>query len=123
MISAGRRGDAVTYFMRKMVGVPAPVVVVMRLMFWIWRKLAAVAHTLPYDAAVMGAWTAPAARLATVAVPTLAMDGEKTDLRLHRAVQAVADALPNVQRRTLKGQTHNVSPEVITPVLVEFFAG
>jgi pimeloyl-ACP methyl ester carboxylesterase len=51
MIAAGRRGDAVKYFMQKMVGVPAIFVVLMR----------------------------------------------------------------------LKGQTHNVSPEVLTPALVEWF--
>jgi hypothetical protein len=38
-------------------------------------------------------------------------------------VHAVAQALPKAQRRTLKGQTHNMKPEILTPVLVEFFAG
>ncbi len=121
MISAGRRGDAVKYFMREMVGVPAIFVVLMRLMPWIWRKLLAVAHTLPYDAAVMGDWSLPTARLASITIPVLAIAGEKTDVRLGRAVQAVVDAVPNAQHRTLRGQTHNVMPEVIAPVLVEFF--
>jgi pimeloyl-ACP methyl ester carboxylesterase len=122
MIAAGRRSDAVKYFMRKMVGVPAIFVVLMRLMPWIWRKLEAVAHTLPYDAAVLGDWSLPTARLASITIPVLAMAGEKTDVRLGRAVRAVADAVPNAQHRTLRGQTHNVAPEVITPVVVEFFA-
>jgi hypothetical protein len=34
-------------------GAPAALVILLRLMPWIWRKLEAVAHTLPYDAAVM----------------------------------------------------------------------
>ena len=37
--------------------------------------------------------------------------------------QAVADLLPNGQRRTLKGQQHNVAAESLAPVLAEFFAG
>lgn len=123
LIGAGRRGAAVTYFMRKMVGVPAFFVAIMRLMPGMWSKLKAVAHTLPYDAAVMGDFSVPTSRLAAVTVPTLAIDGEKTDVRIIRAVEAVAQAVPNAQRRTLKGQTHNVKAEVLAPVVVEFFAG
>jgi pimeloyl-ACP methyl ester carboxylesterase len=121
MIAAGRRGDAVKYFMQKMIGVPAIFVLMMRLMPWVWPKLKAVAHTLPYDAAVMNDWSLPAARLASITIPTLAIGGEKTDPRLSRAVQAVAKTVPSAQHRTLKGQTHNVKPEVITPALVEWF--
>ena len=36
--------------------------------------------------------------------------------------EALADALPNAQRRTLEGQTHEVAPEVLAPVLQAFFA-
>ena len=122
LIAAGRRGDAVRYFMRQMVGVPAVFVAIMRVMFGVWRKLEAVAHTLPYDAAVLGDFTVPRQRLASITVPTLAVNGEKTDVRLRHAVQAVAAAVPGAQRRTLKGQTHNVAPKALTPVLLEFFA-
>ena len=123
LIASGRRGDAVKYFMREMIGAPPIVVVLMRLMPGGWRKLEAVAHTLPYDAAVMGDFSLPAARLAVVKIPVLAIHGEKTDVRLRRSVQAVADAVPRAQRRILKGQTHNVKPGVLTPALVEFFNG
>jgi hypothetical protein len=40
---------------------------------------------------------------------------------MSHAAQAVADVLANVQRRTLKGQPHNVAPEAMAPVLIEFF--
>jgi len=121
LISAGNRGGAVKYFMRSMVGVPAPAVVMMQLMPWMWRKLEAVAHTLPYDAAVMSEFKVPVARLATIRTPTLAMHGSKTDPRLQKAVRSVANAVPGAQYRTLPGQTHNVSPAALTPALVEFF--
>ena len=65
----------------------------------------------------------PTGRVASIRVPTIVMDGEKSDVRLRHAVKAVADALPNVERRTLKGQTHNVAPKVLAPVVREFFAG
>jgi len=123
MIADGDRGGAVRYFMRTMVGVPAPFVVMMQLMPWIWRKMKAVAHTLPYDAAVMTEFKVPTARLASVRVPTLVMHGSRTDVRLARAAQVVASAVPGAEHRTLDGQTHNVSPAVLTPAIVDFFTG
>lgn len=121
LLAAGDRGGAVRYFMRSMVGVPAPFVVMMQLMPWIWRKMKAVAHTLPYDAAVMSGFKVPKARLASIKIPTLAMHGSKTDARLQKATRAVADAVPGAQLRTLAGQTHNVKPAVLAPAVVEFF--
>ncbi|HLO17095.1 MAG TPA: alpha/beta hydrolase [Anaerolineales bacterium] len=63
----------------------------------------------------------PTERLRTVTVPTLVLDGGETPW-LSNTAQAVADTLPNAQRRTLKGQPHNVAPEAIAPALVEFFS-
>ncbi len=68
LLASGNRGAAVKYFMKDMVGAPAALVVLMRLMPWIWRKLEAVAHTLPYDAAVMTAFRIPRSRFASIAV-------------------------------------------------------
>ena len=121
LIAAGDRGGAVKYFMRTMVGVPMPIVVMMRLMPWIWRKLEAVAHTLPYDAAVMSGFRVPAGRLAAIKVPALVMHGSKTDARLKKAAESVASAVLGARQRTLEGQTHNVKPEVLAPAILEFF--
>jgi pimeloyl-ACP methyl ester carboxylesterase len=121
LLGEGRRGDAVAYFMRDMVGVPGPVVVMMRLMFWVWPKLTAVAHTLPYDAAVMGDFTMPAARLATIRTPTMVLHGGKTDAKLQRAARDAADAIPGAKHDVLAGQTHNVKPEVLAPAAIAFF--
>lgn len=121
LVAEDDRGGAVKYFMRTMVGLPAPMVVLMRLMPWIWRRLEAVAPTLPYDAAVMTDYKVPAARLATIATPTLVLHGGKTDVRLQQAARAVADAVPGARHRTLAGQTHNVKPAVLAPAVIEFF--
>ena len=69
----------------------------------------------------MSGFKVPTARLAKIRVPTLAMHGSKTDVRLQKATLAVADAVPGAQRRTLEGQTHNVTPSVLAPAVVEFF--
>ena len=121
LLAEGNRGGAVKYFMKDMVGAPAPIVVMMRLMPWVWRKLEAVAHTLPYDAAVMTAFRIPRARFASIGVPVLMMNGAKTDGRLREAAQAIAGAIPAARHRELAGQTHNVKPDVLAPAVVEFF--
>jgi hypothetical protein len=86
-----------------------------------------VAHTLAYDGIIMGNNMAghalQARQWASVTMPTLVMDGGASEAWARNAVQALIDALPNAQRRTLQGQTHNVDPTVLAPVLVEFFKG
>lgn len=121
-IAEGRRGDAVQFFLVDMVGLPAIVGYLMRVLP-VWRKLKAVAHTLPYDAAVLGDFSLPRGRAAVVTVPTLVIGGEKSSAELRAAASATAEAVPGAQLRMLKGQTHDVSAKVVAPVLVEFFGG
>jgi pimeloyl-ACP methyl ester carboxylesterase len=120
LLSLGRRGDMVELFMTQAVGMPVEVVAQMRQAPW-WPAQEALAHTLIHNAEIMGDFSLPKERVASIRVPTLVIDGGQTPWLSH-AAQAVADALPNAQRRTLKGQPHNVAPEAIAPVLVEFFA-
>ena len=121
ILSAGDRGGALKYFMKDMVGAPATMVAMMRLMPWIWRKLEAVAHTLPYDAAVMTEFRIPRTRFASIDVPSLIMNGSKTDLRLRDAARKLAGIIPRAVHRELAGQTHNVKAGVLVPPVVEFF--
>ena len=120
LLASGNRGGAVKYFMKDMVGAPAPMVVVMRLMPWIWRKLEAVAHTLPYDAEVMTEFRIPRARFASIGTPVLVMNGSRTDPRLKDAARAIAAAIPGAQHRELPRQTHNVKPGVLARAAAEF---
>jgi pimeloyl-ACP methyl ester carboxylesterase len=119
-LSEGRRGDAVAAFMMR-VGMPAEAVAGMR-HAPMWPGLEAVAPTLGYDNAVMGDGTVPTERAAAINVPTLVMDGGASPAMMRDAADAIADAIPGAQRRTLEGQTHEVAPEAIAPALVEFFA-
>jgi len=61
--------------------------------------------------------------MASVTVPTLVIDGGASPAFMHNAAQAAVAAIPNAQHRTLEGQTHDVAPEILAPVLEEFFAG
>lgn len=121
IVASGRRGDAIEYFMTTMVGMPVEFVAPMRQSPF-WPNLEKLAHVIIYEADVMKDYSLPKAQLASVTVPTLVIDGGIAPWLSHSA-QAVADALPNAQRRTLHGQPHNVDAAAIAPVLVEFFAG
>jgi pimeloyl-ACP methyl ester carboxylesterase len=101
-------------------GAPAEAIAGMR-QTPIWSLFEAVAPTLAYDDAIMGNGAVPAERLASIAVPTLVIAGGASPAFMHNAARAVAHALPNAQYRTLEGQTHEVAPEALAPLLVEFF--
>jgi hypothetical protein len=129
LVSAGRRGDAVEYFMTRAVGVPAEFVAQMK-EAPMSAAMEEMAHTLAYDGSIMGDTQSgqplKASRWASVIAPTLMMDGGESPAWLHNAVQALADILLNAQHRTLKGQDHSVAvraPKALAPVLVEFFKG
>jgi pimeloyl-ACP methyl ester carboxylesterase len=126
-VSSGHPGDAVEIFMTKAVGIPAEFVAGMRSQP-MWPALEAVAHTIAYDGAFMeglmfGKPIPPerAKRWASISVPTLVIDGGASEPFMHGGAEALAKVLPNARRDTLDGQTHDVNPEVLAPVLVEFF--
>ncbi len=121
LLAQGRRGDAVALAMTTF-GSPPEAVAGMR-QTPIWSVFESVAPTLAYDNAIMGDSSVPTQRIASVTVPTVIIDGGASPAFMRNAAQAAADALPNAQRRTLKGQTHDVAPEVLAPVLEEFFIG
>jgi pimeloyl-ACP methyl ester carboxylesterase len=125
LASSGRRGDAVEYFMATGPGVPADAIAEMRQAPY-WPAMEALAHTLAYDGMVMGdtmsGSPAPIRRFASITVPTLVIDGGASPAWARNAVQAIVDVLPDARRRTLEGQTHAADPQVLAPVLEEFFA-
>jgi hypothetical protein len=77
------------------------------------RKLAL--YEPPFDAIPLEEWS-------TLNVPTLVLDGSESTPHRHDAYDLLAATLPRAERHTLAGQSHNVEPEVLAPVLVEFFS-
>ena len=53
--------------------------------------------------------------------PTLIMDGGASFPFLHASADAIAAVLPHAERRTLPDQGHGATPDVLAPVLVDFF--
>lgn len=119
-IAAGNPGDAVGHFMM-LVGMPAEAMDGVK-QDPSWPVFESIGHTLAYDAAALGAEAAvPTERAAQVTVPALVMDGSASYPFMRESAIAIAEAMPQGQHRTLEGQTHEVSSEVLAPVLVEFF--
>lgn len=119
-VAAGRRGDAVEYFMSKVVGMPPEFIAEARTQPW-WAATEALAHTLAYDATIMGDYSLPTRRAASIKIPTLVIAGGSDFPWMRETAQALADALPDGQTRPLEGQGHDVDPAVLAPALVEFF--
>ena len=128
LVATGRRGDAVAYFMSDAVGLPAELVERMREMP-MWPGLESRAHTLAYDGTLMGDTQAgkplPTTRWAAAVMPALVLSGGASEPWLRAAAEATAELLPGAEHRVLEGLDHSaavMAPEVLAPVLVEFFA-
>ena len=124
LAATDRRGEAVEYFMTTGVGAPAEAIPSMRESPF-WPSLEAVAHTLWYEGVIMGdnmvGKPLSADRWSSVTIPTLVIDGGASPPSMRSAVQQLADVLPNARRLTMEGQTHEVDPTLLAPVLTEFF--
>ena len=120
LVGAGRRGDAVEFFMSKVVGMPDEFVAQARQAPF-WAQQEALAHTLAYDADDHGGLlpAAPSA-LPPSRSPRIVMAGAPSLPWMSETARALADAIPNGQFRTLEGQTHDVSAEALAPVLEAF---
>ncbi|WP_260723273.1 alpha/beta fold hydrolase [Dactylosporangium roseum] len=119
MVAEGRRIAALQHFMSG-VGVPEEIVAGMR-GTGAPHTIAAIAHTLVYDAEISRA-TSPSL-LATVGVPTLVIDSEDSDDDLQGRAATVARALPRGTARSLPGEWHGLPDDVLAGALVEFFKG
>ena len=122
LVEAGRRGDAVEYFMAKVVGLPAEFVAQARSSPW-WPAQEALAHTLAYDATIMDDYSLPSERAAAVTAPTLVLAGGASFPWMTDMAQALAKVIPDARTRILEGQTHDVDAAVLGPVLRKFFSG
>lgn len=125
LVASGANAKAISYFMVDMIGAPRVMPLMMRIMAAKeWSKLLAVAPTLRYDAAVMGAsFTEPTAELADIRVPVLALCGSKAAPEMLAAQERIAAAVPGAEHAVLAGQTHQVSPAALRPQFLRFLLG
>lgn len=107
-LAAGRRADALALFMVEQVGIPAEFASAATRM----PALQAIAHTLRYDAEVLGDHDVPP----LPDVPTLVLAGGESPQWMRDAARAVGG-----EYRVLDGQTHDVDPAVLAKALAEYF--
>lgn len=129
LVASGHQGDAAESWM-VFVGAPAEMVAQMR-QSPMWPHMEGLAQSLVYDATIMEdtqkGSPAPLKKWISVAVPTLVMDGtmfmgrEEPHAFMRHGTDELANVLPNALRRTLEGQDHGPSDEVLVPALRAFF--
>jgi pimeloyl-ACP methyl ester carboxylesterase len=121
LLDEDRRRDAVEYLMWG-IGMPQEMVEVVSQD----PRVVAMAPTMAYDSEIMGdisrGGTVPAVLLDAVTVSTLVVSGGASSAWMIDVGRRLAESLPKGRHVILEGQEHVVPPEVLVPVLTEFFA-
>lgn len=86
-----------------------------------WPGMLAVAHTLPYDLALVGPGYVPTERFRKIAVPTLVLHGGGSPAWAGTAASVVAEAIPGARHIAIQGQDHGIDEAVLAPALIDFF--
>ena len=119
LVGSGRRGEAVAFWMSEVVRLPGEMLAQMDGAPWV-AALEPLTPTLPYDLAVT-AGGVPTAELAKITAPVLILGGKNSPSWFQRSVAEQAAATPGAQLKMLDGYDHNAPPEVISPILIDFF--
>lgn len=120
LVREGRRGDAVEYFQRRMVGLPEPLIVQLRTAPF-RPALEAMAHTLVYEATILGDGGLHVDRTRGLRMPTLAIAAPGHAF-MRESAEALARAVPAGRALYLPEATHDLVPAVLAPPLLQFFA-
>ncbi len=121
LVLTGKPGDAAEFFMSA-IGTPPEALEAMKRAPE-WEATKKIDFTLAYDFAVLGDGTVPQDIAKAIRVPTLVMNGDRSMDFMQPTADRIAALIPQSQRKTLKGQTHQVEAEALAPLLVEFFTG
>jgi pimeloyl-ACP methyl ester carboxylesterase len=119
LVGSGQRREAVGFWMSEVVGLPDEVLAQLEGAPWV-TDLEPLTPTLPYDLAVT-AGGVPTAELGKITTPVLVLGGRNSPGWFQRSVAEQAAATPGARLKILDGYDHNAPPEVITPILIDFF--
>jgi pimeloyl-ACP methyl ester carboxylesterase len=118
LLESGKGGDAVALFMGDMM---SPDMLENLRQSPEWPLLEAIAPTLAYDNQVMGDGAVPVTAAKAATIPTLVLVGSSSPDFKHEAVDALSQAVPHAQRKTLELQTQDFAPETAASALIDFF--
>ncbi len=117
-LAADERGEAVALFV-KSVGVSDKQIGAMRRLP-MWKGLTAMAPTLEYDTVeLMERYQA--IKTKDITVPSLVMYGGASPAFMGDTAKKLSHAMPHATLKLVEKQTHDVKPNVLTPILIEFF--
>jgi pimeloyl-ACP methyl ester carboxylesterase len=123
LLAAERRAEAATMFL-KFSGAPDEALTKLKASP-AWPGMVALAPTLKYGNAILGDdRSVPVEIAAKVGATTLVMDGGASlgPLPFMRpTADKLGKAIRDARREVLEGQTHDVSPKALVPVLLRFF--
>jgi pimeloyl-ACP methyl ester carboxylesterase len=119
LVGSGRRREAVAFWMSDVVHLPDEMLAQTEGAPWV-AALEPLTPTLPYDLAVTDGGV-PVSELARITAPVLILGGKNSPGWFQRSVAEQAAATPGAQLRMLDGFDHNAPPEVIAPILIDFF--
>lgn len=119
LVTEGRRGEAVELYQTEAIGMPQEAVERLRDAPF-HAGMEAIAHTLAYDAAIVGDLRLPETDVRNVTIPTLVLAGEHSMPMLRNAAQTLASALPNGSLVTLAGSGHEINPDVTAPAIATY---
>jgi pimeloyl-ACP methyl ester carboxylesterase len=119
LVSSDRRREAVAFWMSDVVHLPDEMLAQLEGAPWV-AALEPLTPTLPYDIAVTDGGV-PMSELARITAPVLVLGGKNSPGWFQRSVAEQAAATPGAQLRMLDGFDHNAPPEVIAPILIDFF--
>ena len=125
-IAENNRSDALELFMQLAGSTKEQIMEAKQSPFWSVGE--SLAHTLVYDAAVLGDGGVPP-HLIKIKQPTLVVTGVDTDPHMtglqsnffDLSAQAIVGIVPHAERKILKGQAHVADPKIIAAMLVDFF--
>ncbi len=123
LVAEDKRGDAVELHM-KTVGASAVAILGMKILPG-WSRMKVLAPTIPYDVAIVGEdRSIPVARVSKITAMALVMDGGASleSMPFMRvSADKLAKTIPNAQRRTIEGESHDVDGKILAAILRDFF--
>jgi pimeloyl-ACP methyl ester carboxylesterase len=129
LAAAGHRNDAVRMFFTKGMGIPGPAVTIMRYVMPGWSNMTDMAHTVPYDLAILSGTQSgkplPATRWADLTAPTLVAVGSRSEAFFHHGAQALVRSLPHARYLSLQGRDHSAvlfAPQALAAAMTPFFS-
>ena len=126
LLAVGQRDEAVEYFLQEALRIPSADIAPMR-NDPEWQIMVALAHTIAYDGMIMEEMMSgkgiPLERWQSVTMPSLVLNGAKSEPHFGTAASAVAEGLPNARLHIIEGQTHQVESAALSPLLIEFYKG